>query len=179
MNNLDQSPIVDSNRSDWSWYAWVLLVGVRDGISNIRRKALSKHGISPIQGAVLMIVDRMGRQATPTEISRWLHRKPHAISMLVDRMEKSGLVNKVKDLERKNYVRVVMTEKGRDLYQKSLLARETIFGIMNTMNKEELYQLVSMLERLFKVIDYEPEYRIWERPMSLRPGKQINEQADL
>ena len=170
MNNPDKSPIEDSNRSDWNWYAWVLLVGVRDGISNVRRKALSKYGISPIQGAVLMIVDRMGRQATPTEISRWLHRKPHAISMLVDRMEKSGLVNKVKDLERKNLVRVVMTEKGRDLYQKSLLSRATVYGIMNTLDKDELYQLVTILEKLVKASDSNVGYETWERTMSLRPG---------
>jgi len=131
---------------------------------------MSKFGISAIQSAVMLISKMLGKRATPTEISRWLHRKPHSISMLLDRMENAGLVNKVKDLERKNLVRVVMTEKGRDLYQKSLLSRATVYGIMNTLDKDELYQLVTILEKLVKASDSNVGYETWERTMSFRPG---------
>lgn len=39
------------------------------------------------------------------------------MSGLLDRMEKQGLVRKVNDLERKNPIRVAVTEKGEEAYR--------------------------------------------------------------
>jgi len=67
----------------------------------------------------LFVVQSTRERATPSEISRWLLREPHSTSGLITRMEKDGLVTKVDDLERKNMLRVAMTEKGREAYEKS------------------------------------------------------------
>ncbi len=95
----------------------------------------------------MFIVNAIGRQATPAEISRWLLREPHSTSGLINRMEKEGLVRKVKDLERKNMVRVAITEKGQQLYNQST-KRETIHRIMSTLVGEECGQMWECLRKL-------------------------------
>ena len=100
-----------------------------------RTRELFQYGITPAEAAVLVIVQAIGEKATPAEISRWLFREPHSISGLLARMEKQGLVRKVKDLDRKNLVRVVITEKGQQAYQQST-KRESIHRIMSSLSEE-------------------------------------------
>jgi len=105
------------------------------------------YRITPEQAAILFIVQAIGEKATPAEISRWLFREPHSVSGLLARMEKQGLVRKVKDLERKNLVRVVITEEGQKAYQQST-KRESIHRIMSSLSEEDRQQLRSYLEVL-------------------------------
>ena len=99
---------------------WMLLHQTCDAIIKARENALRKQvGISRMQASVLFIVKAVDGPATPAEISRWLFREPHSVSGLLNRMEKDGLVKKVKDLDRKNLIRVAMTEKGEEAYQQS------------------------------------------------------------
>jgi DNA-binding MarR family transcriptional regulator len=114
-----------------------------------RAKELFQYGITPEEAAVLFIVHAIGRRATPAEISRWLLREPHSTSGLINRMEKEGLVRKVKDLERKNMVRVAITKKGRQLHNQSS-KRESIHRIMSSLAGDECQQ---MWECLYKLRD--------------------------
>ena len=99
---------------------WMLLHQTCDAIIKARENALRKQvGISRMQASVLFIVKAVDGPATPAEISRWLFREPHSVSGLLNRMEKDGLVKKVKDLERKNMIRVAITEKGEKAYHQS------------------------------------------------------------
>ena len=50
----------------------------------------------------------IGYRVTPAEISRRLLRESHSISQILNRMENKGLVRWVKDLERKNLVRLIL-----------------------------------------------------------------------
>ena len=54
----------------------------------------------------------LGNKCTPAKMSRILVRQPHTVSAIIDRMVKNGFLKKVKDMERKNWVRVIVTEKG-------------------------------------------------------------------
>ena len=98
---------------------WVLLHQACDAMNKARENELRQVGLSGVQAAVLFIVKAMKVPATPGEISRWLFREPHTVSGLLDRMEKQGLVRKVKDLKRKTLVRVVITERGEEAYRRS------------------------------------------------------------
>jgi DNA-binding MarR family transcriptional regulator len=64
-------------------------------------------------------------------------------------MARRGLVKKVKDLDRKNLVRVVMTEKGKKTYDLST-KRGPIHRIMNTLDKEEKEVFKGYLQRLLE-----------------------------
>ncbi len=113
----------------------------------VRARELFRFGITPEEAAVLFVVSRIGDTATPAEISRWILREPHSTSGLLERMRKDGLIDKVKDLDKKNLVRVVITEKGQRALEKSC-DRESIYRILSILTLEEHQQLSSLLLRL-------------------------------
>ena len=132
---------------DKDYALWVLLLQAKDTVFKAREKELSQYGISPEQAGVLFIIHTIGNTATPAEISRWLLRKHHTVLGILGRMEKAGLVRKTKDPERKNLVRVTLTEKGQQAYYQSTRI-ESIREIMSSLSKEERQQLSSCLQTL-------------------------------
>jgi len=135
---------VASNRD---YELWVLLHQTCDAILRARENELRQTGTSPAQATVLFILKAVTVPATPAEISRWLFREPHTVSGLLNRMEKQGLVRKVKNLERKNMIRIVITEKGEQAYQ---WAREmkVISKILACLSPEERSNLKTYLKAL-------------------------------
>jgi DNA-binding MarR family transcriptional regulator len=125
----------------------VLLNITSDAIMRAREKELIKHGISSIEAGVLFIVESIGDRAIPAEISRWIFREQHTVSALLVRMEKKGLIKKTKDLEKKNLVRVSLTEKGKQALDNSK-SRESIHKIIPALSKEQRQQLNSYLRTL-------------------------------
>jgi len=101
-----------------------------------REKELQRYGLTPEQAQVLATAQKLGDKATPAEISRTLLRQPHTISAMVNRMQMNGLVKKVKDLDRKNLIRVTLTKKGSEAY-KLTTKRGPIRRILSTLNEEE------------------------------------------
>lgn len=136
-------PIID----DSEYNLWVLLQYTRDAIVRARQKDLKKYNISTRQGTVLLFVKATGEKATPADIARWLLREPHSISNLVSRMERDGLVRKVKDLRRKNMVRIELTDKGHKAYSQTT-ERRSIHEIMAALSEEEREQLRTSLHKL-------------------------------
>ena len=127
--------------------AWVMLHQTRDAIFKVREKELKKYGISTTKASVLFNIQAIGYKATPSEIARHLLRESHSVSTILSRMEKQGLVRKVNDLDRKNMVRVYLTEKGQQVYHKAT-KRESICKIMSCLSDEECRQLISLLKKL-------------------------------
>jgi len=137
----------NASDSDQDHTLWMLLRQACDAALRARDRELGQYGISVEEAAVLFVVHATGETATPSEISRWVFREPHSTSALLIRMEKDGLVRKLSDLERKNLLRVVMTEKGREAYQNST-ARGSIHRMMSLLSPDERQQLQSILERI-------------------------------
>lgn len=141
---------------------WLLLAQVKHVVSQLRGRELRKLGITPEQARVLYIVKAAGGMPTPAVISRWMLRRPHTVSALVNRMEKKGLVRKTRDSDRKNLVKVSLTRRGQQAYEQSA-KRESIRKIMSPLSQEERQQLKSHLQKLrryaFKEfgIDYKNE----------------------
>jgi MarR family transcriptional regulator, organic hydroperoxide resistance regulator len=126
---------------------WLLLTHTRYAVFRAREKELLRYGLSPEQMGLLFVVQALGNKATPAALSRHILRQPHTVSALVDRMARRGLVKKVKDLDRKNLVRVVMTEKGQKAYEIST-KRGPIHRIMNTLSEEEKKDFKEYLEKI-------------------------------
>ena len=126
---------------------WLLLTHTRYAMFRSREKELQRYGVSPEQVGLLFVVQALGNKATPAALARHIIRQPHTVSALVDRMARRGLVKKVKDLDRKNLVRVVMTEKGQKTYELST-KRGPIHRIISSLSEEEKKVLRNLLERL-------------------------------
>jgi DNA-binding MarR family transcriptional regulator len=126
---------------------WWLLNQVSHVLHRARDKDLRQYGVSSMEVAVMFIIQANGKNATISEISRWMARESHSVSELVIRMEKKGLVRKVKDLDKKNQVRVALTEKGQQAYNISF-KREFIENMLSCLTKEQHQQLRPCLEAL-------------------------------
>jgi len=62
-------------------------------------------------------------------------------------MQNEGLVEKARDLDRKNRVRVMLTKKGRDVYARSSRHRSTL-KVMSVLSPEERRQAWLVLARI-------------------------------
>lgn len=123
---------------------WLAIEQARNSIYKARELELEQYGISTIQAGVMFVVHTMGGRTRPAEIARWLLREPHSISGLLSRMEKDDLLRREPDLERKNSVSIVLTEKGTDICNKTFL-RESVKQILSCLDDEERKGLMNSL----------------------------------
>lgn len=126
---------------------WMLLARTVRLIGKARQRELAKYDVSVDASAVLFTVASLGRQAIPATISRYLFLERHSVSQILTRMEKDGLVRRVKDLERKNYVRVELTEKGQAAFQKGSrqLSTRSIMSVLTDAEQQVMWALLAKL----------------------------------
>ena len=133
--------------TDADYDLWLLFGQTRHALLRVRHKELAQYNIPARQSVLLFIIQTIGDKATPSEIARRLLREPHSISEQLSRMDKAGLVRRSKDLDRKNMVRVTLTDKGREAYYHAS-KRESIHRLMSSLSKEERQKFRSYLLKL-------------------------------
>jgi len=108
---------------------------------------LAQIGLTVPQTLVLITVAGSSEPITPMKLSKLLHREPHTISALLTRMEAQGLVKKERNLERGNWVRVTLTKKGKEAYERQVGARK-VRNVTECLSKQELDALNKMNRKL-------------------------------
>jgi MarR family transcriptional regulator, organic hydroperoxide resistance regulator len=126
---------------------YLLFSRARYLVFRAREKELQKYGMTPEQSQVLFISQGLDGQVTPAEIARLFLLKRHTVSSMVARMEKMGYVKRVRDLKRKNMIRVTTTEKGKKYYELSL-KREPIHRIMNVLSEKDRAHFIKCLRKI-------------------------------
>ncbi|MCJ7807674.1 MAG: MarR family transcriptional regulator, partial [Dehalococcoidia bacterium] len=124
---------------------WALLDQATTALSRVADNELSQVGITMIQGAVLYFVKNATEPVTPAQIGRWLFREPNTVSQLLKHMEKQGLIKRTKDLDYKNRLKITLTEKGEQAYQKQTEMR-VISDILSSLSPEECDKLGANLK---------------------------------
>lgn len=119
--------------------------------STILRRAweieLAQVGLTVPQALVLNIVAGSPEPVTPMKLSKLMHREPHTVSALLTRMEAQGLVKKERNLERGNWVRVTLTKKGKEAYERQAGATK-VRNVTSCLTKQELEALNAMNRKL-------------------------------
>ena len=146
-NRRDKDTAKRYDRQVMDWYLWLLLIQTKDIIQKLREKELKECGLSWANNWLLSTVVGSNEQATPSDIARIVLVKPHSVSGLINRMTKSGLVKKMKDLARRNQVRVTLTEKGWQIYNETT-RRESIRKVMSALSDDEQVQLIRLLKKI-------------------------------
>jgi len=114
-------------------------------------RLLKEIGISYKQFMVLYILDRIGVTATVTQIAGLLDRNPNTLSTILDRMEKSGLVKKIRDKKDRRLVNVVMMQKGKNKLTKAMeLGWAMLEKLSSPFSEEELQTYTLLTEKLLK-----------------------------
>ena len=126
---------------------WLSFRNTHEAIHKVRKVELRPYKLSTIESSVLVTVYKANNSATPSEISRELLKDAHSISQLLGRMEKRGLLNRIKGIPRKNMVKVSLTNKGLKAYEQST-AGERIGIIMSILNEEEKKEFRKYLDKL-------------------------------
>ena len=126
---------------------WQLLHRSHATVAKVRQKELEKYDATIRQAGVLRIVVRIGETVTPTEIAKQLFLESNTITEQLNRMEADGLVRRVKDMDRKNLVRIAITKKGHSLFLK-IEKQKSIDKIMSTLTEEEKTELWLILAKI-------------------------------
>jgi DNA-binding MarR family transcriptional regulator len=132
-----------------SYRLFQLLRYTADAIHRTREYELKKYNLTPEQAGALVCILSLGNNATQAELSRWLFRLPNSITILINRMEKLGLVKKRPDKKRRNIVRLSLTKKGYEAYLHSI-EFEAFYPIIDALTPEQRRQMQSVLEVIRK-----------------------------
>jgi len=129
---------------------WLLWERTSHAIRRAREIELRQRaGLSSIEAGVLHFTKVSKGPVTPSVLARLLHREPHTVSGLVTRMEKRGLVQRKKNLEKKNLVRVVVTKKGEEALKRQeevTIARNIL---ATSLTEKERDNLKAYLNKLY------------------------------
>ena len=135
---------IEVNENEMLWGRLFLAAKV---VERAREIELSRVNVSLIQAMVLYALKLSPEPLTPSRLARMLCREPHSMSALIDRMEKQGLVEKKHDLSRKNLVRVVVTPKGEEAFQRQR-SMNAVANLTSTLTKEERRALGICVDKL-------------------------------
>ena len=144
---------------------WILCRQTYNLVFKCEDTVFAKAGLTTQKHAVLAAVNYIDDPVTVTEVAHWLDRNPNGISTLVDRMEKDGLVERARDLRDRRSVRLVMTRKGKDIFEQATISGwELVQEILSGLSDEDIRTLNSLFERMReKAFEY------------LNPGKVMEE----
>jgi len=109
----------------------VMISLCQNTIQKLIRKEIRKLGLTPEQGAALLGIYVLGNNTTAAELSRYSLREPASTTIILQRLEKQGLISRTDDPHRKNISRISLTDKGYKYYQKAL----KIKGLERVINK--------------------------------------------
>jgi DNA-binding MarR family transcriptional regulator len=110
-----------------------------------------KAGITYQQFLVLVILDYKGNQGTVSNIADELGRTQNTLSVIIDRMEKKGLVLKTRNMSDRRLVKVVMTDEGKQkLTETSKIGWGLVAEFISPFSDEETKLMVQLIGRLEK-----------------------------
>jgi DNA-binding MarR family transcriptional regulator len=123
---------------------WILMVHTTDAMRRQRDTDLAKSGITIEKHAILhVLMIKDGRSIR--DIAEVRLRNHNSIFTLINRMEKQGLVRKVKYSKIKEY-RIFITDKGREMHQSTTLdSLESIFSALSAEDQQKLSQYLKLL----------------------------------
>ena len=105
--------------------------------------------ITPEQYSVLMVIKCANDPVRPTDVARWIDRRPHSISLIIERMQKSGLVKRISDLPDRRSVRLVVTKKGEKILDQATVGGwKLICEILSDLSQDEMQTLARLMGKV-------------------------------
>jgi DNA-binding MarR family transcriptional regulator len=165
MNTTSKNDIKNvriSKKNDQDINLYILLDQTDSIITNAIELEIKHLRMTQPQVRVLTMLSREDRPVTIDELANWTLKEFNSVSTLINRMEKKGLIKKVKKAgELKTYV--ILTEKGSNLYHKQVTER-SIHLTFDKLTSEEKQQLDLILKKLRDTtrdlmgLDYRPPF---------------------
>jgi MarR family transcriptional regulator, organic hydroperoxide resistance regulator len=126
----------------------LLLRNICFDIKQKGREILSDYDITPPQFNALQFLINEG-ELTISELSNKLYLAPSTITDLIDRMEKSSLVIRVRDDKDRRIVKIQVQDKAHSLINQVISRRcNYLHTLLKDMNNDDMDKLVSCLETI-------------------------------
>jgi len=126
---------------------WLLFSRTHQLMHKTRQKEFEKYGIWGRCAAVLEMTARLKDGATQAALVNETYFERNTISEQLSRMEKKGAIKRIRDLGRKNAIRIEMTEEGKKIYQNTL-NRESINSVFSVLTEEEKLEMWRLLTKV-------------------------------
>jgi DNA-binding MarR family transcriptional regulator len=126
---------------------WTLIGRTNHTIVSLRQKELSRYHIPVRQLYVLRTIRDHGSKATLSEVATIVERETHVISKQAIRMEKDGLIKRVKNTPKSNLLELQLTEKGREMAKISEQSN-ALDLLFSNLSEEEHKQIESILKKV-------------------------------
>jgi DNA-binding MarR family transcriptional regulator len=129
--------------------AWMLLRHTFYSIVKCEDELYTQTGLTSQQLAVLMAIKQMPKPVTQTDIANWMDRDTASVTLLIDRMVKKELVTRMRDLDDRRAVRLVITDKGERLFNqaKDPTVRQ-LLDIMSCLTEDETRVFIGLMEKI-------------------------------
>jgi len=154
--------ISTSKKNDLDINLYILLDQTDSIVTNAVELEMKHLKMTQPQVRVLTMLSREDRPVTLEELANWTLKEFNSVSTLINRMEKKGLIKKIKkNGDLKTYI--TLTEKGSELYHKQVTER-SIHLIFDKLSSEEKKQLDSILKKVRDTtrdllgLDYRPPF---------------------
>lgn len=119
----------------------------RDLLFRCEDRVVNEFGLTAEQYTVLLAMKHLNDPIRPTDISRWVDHKVHTVSMIVDRMVRAGLLERVRDLPDRREVRLTITRRGEKALQPATEAASRLIAeILSPLSCEDTETLVRLLQ---------------------------------
>jgi len=126
---------------------WLLVGQLSHSIILARQRELDELDMPVRQYQVLRIIRDLGTEATLSKIAVEAERKENVISRQTIRMEKDGLIKRVKTKPKSNLLRLELTSKGLGIVNKSKKST-SIEAVFSSISEEECDKLEIILTKL-------------------------------
>ncbi len=151
------------------------------------REMLAPFGLTYQQFLVLVELTIAGEQS-PGCLASALHLDSSSVSGLLNRMERQGLVVRLRDADDRRAVRVAVTERGRDILPRLGFLDGCLASAMD-LDAEEARTLIGALHKLRDAVSSAPRSRGGSAPRSqsstaprsessTAPRSEIDDRAD-
>jgi MarR family 2-MHQ and catechol resistance regulon transcriptional repressor len=103
-----------SSRQRRALAAYINLLRATNAVTSQSMKNLDAHGLTPSQFAVLEALYHVGPMCL-SDLARKILRTSGNLTMVVDNLEKSGMVRRIQNSQDRRFISVEITEKGSKL----------------------------------------------------------------
>jgi len=134
---------------DLSVALWLMFHQTYNSVAKYGERKYIAAGTTMQQYYILMAIKNGGKTTIPSQLSDWLNRNANSITMILDRMEKKGLIGRVRDLRDRRALRLVITPKGDKILKNGAkVERELINNLVREFSEDEIMFFTKQLEKI-------------------------------
>jgi DNA-binding MarR family transcriptional regulator len=135
-------------KADKDYTLFATIQQLADIFIKIRERELLPQKISVAAAETLFLINALGKEVTPAKLSMMTLRDPHITAGILVRMETQGLINRIRDMEPKNRIRVTLTTKGKKELKQTMKLEGTtgILAVLSTVQQKQLKATLTALK---------------------------------